>query len=79
MREFGSGRFLTSSSADTPWLESSFLPGRGLLAAGGGGRLCKVVFSMLQFIIGLIAGIVLTVFAISVWAVFEEEKDGVDK
>ena len=41
--------------------------------------MCKVVFSMLQFIIGLIAGIVLTVFAISVWAVFEEEKDGGDK
>ena len=43
MCKFGSGRFLTSSSADAPWLESSFLPGRGLLAAGGGGRLCKVV------------------------------------
>ena len=33
---------------------------------------------MLQFIVGLVAGIVLTVFAISVWAVFEEE-DGDDK
>ena len=30
---------------------------------------------MIQFIIGLIVGIVLTIFAISVWAVFEDGDD----
>ena len=30
---------------------------------------------MIQFIIGLIVGIVLTIFVISVWAVFEDGDD----
>lgn len=31
---------------------------------------------MLQFIVGLIVGIVLTIFAIGIWFVFEEEDGG---